>query len=178
MQRNTVAFLKRDRFYEGRVRMQRKIVIVLLIAGLLAFVAHRLVIAQEPKQQVVIWHTITWKANAGAKAREEMKKLLETKLFPAAARATAPGLIRITVLRGSSASVETVTDDNAYREPATYALIEVWKDAESARQFRLNLPEDLKAANDALYAMDPDSVLDHRVSMYDEFSARPAPAAQ
>jgi quinol monooxygenase YgiN len=178
MQCKVVPFLKRERSYEGMASMRRKIVVALLIAGLLAIVAHRLVIAQEAKRQVVVWHTITWKANADAKAREEMKKLLETKLFPAAARARAPGLIRFTVLRGSSASVETVTDDNAYREPATYALIEVWKDAESAKQFRLNLPEDLKAANDALYAMDPDSVLDHRVSMYDEFGARPAPAAQ
>jgi hypothetical protein len=57
------------------------------------------------------------------------------------------------------------------------AVIEVWKDAGSARQFRMNLPVDLRAANDALNAMDPDSVFDHRVSMYDEFSALPAPAA-
>jgi hypothetical protein len=66
--------------------MNQKLAVALLVAVLLPIVVHRLVAAQEAKRQVIIWHTIAWKANADPKARDEMKKLLETKLFPAAAQ--------------------------------------------------------------------------------------------
>jgi hypothetical protein len=143
------------------------VVLAFAVTGLAGFGVSRLVAAKAEKTPVLLWHTITLQANADPKARADMIQFLEGKFFPTLVKQKLPGLIRLTVLRGTTARVDTITNAPAYQPPASYAVVEVWNDAESARQFRENPPPAIKALNDELNARDH-SVWEHRYSMYDE----------
>jgi hypothetical protein len=160
------------------MRKSTAVALAFLVAGLAGATVGRLVAADAAKKPVVVWHTLTLKADADAKARDEMVEFLDGEFFPALAKSKPQGLIRFEFYKGSTAKVERITDDHAYQEPATYMILEVWKDAESARQFREELPEDLKRLSQELERKNPDSVFEHHFSMYDRVTATAEPAAQ
>jgi hypothetical protein len=160
------------------MRKKTALAVAFLVAGLTGVAVSRLVAAEAAKKPVTIWHTLTLKADADAKARDDMVQFLEGEFFPALVKSKPQGLIRFEVLKGSTAKVEKITDEHAYQDPASYMVLEVWKDAESARQFREEIPEDLKQLTQELEKKNPDTVFEHHFSLYDAITATAQPAAQ
>jgi hypothetical protein len=160
--------------------MHKKAAVALafLVAALGGVTVNRLVAAETAKKPVTIWHTLSLKADADAKARDDMVEFLNSEFFPALVKAKPQGLIRFEVLKGSTAKVEKVTDDGGYQDPASFLIVEVWKDAESARQFREELPEDLKRLSQELERKNPDTIFEHHFSMYEPVTAAAQPASQ
>jgi hypothetical protein len=160
------------------MRKKTAVALAILAAGLAGITAGRLVAADAAKKPVMIWHTLTLKADADAKARDDMVQFLDGEFFPALMKAKPQGLIRFEVLKGSTAKVDKITDETDYQDPASYLVVEVWKDAENARQFREEMPEDLKRLSEELNQKKPDTVFEHHFSMYNQVTATAQPSGQ